>query len=50
MAFADLASVEAFNGEDVLSVEREAGGQTAFTAEGVPAFGLGEAQQGAESE
>ena len=36
--------------EDVLAVEREAGGQAAFTAEGVPAVGFRETQQGAETE
>jgi hypothetical protein len=50
VAFADLAAIEAFDGEDVLAVERETGGQAALAAEGVPAIGLRETQQGAEAE
>jgi hypothetical protein len=50
VAFTNLTTVEAFDGEDVLTVERETGGQAALSAEGVPSFGFREAQQGAEAQ
>ena len=50
MALADLAAVEAFDGEDVLAVEREPGGQAAFAAQRVPAVGFGEAEHRAQPE
>ena len=50
VAFANLAPVESFDGEDVLTVERKTGGQAALAAEGVPTFGFRKTQQGAKAE